>query len=62
VRVTGVTAFSPFVLNQNVPTAIELVSFSGTSRSGNIILATALAIALAMLGLVLWLRRRQNAG
>ena len=62
VRVTGVTAFSPFVLNVNTPTAIELVSFSGTSRSGNFILATALGIALALLGLVLWLRRRQNAG
>jgi LPXTG-motif cell wall-anchored protein len=62
VRVTGVTAFSPFVLNVNQPTAIELVSFSGTSHSGNFILATALGVALALLGVVLWLRRRQNAG
>ena len=61
VRVTGVTAFSPFALNLLAPTAIELISFSGTSRSGNIILVTTLVFALALLGAVLWLRRRQGA-
>jgi hypothetical protein len=61
VRAVNVTTFSPFVLNQDAPTAIELVSFSGTTRSGNMILAAAFGVALVLLGLVLWLRRRQNA-
>ncbi len=62
VRAINVTAFSPFVLNQDAPTAIELVSFSGTTRSGNIILAAAFGVALVLLGVVLWLRRRPTAG
>ncbi len=63
VRAAPVTAFSAFLLNVNAPTAIELVSFSGTTRTGNYILASALAIALALLGVVFWLRRRnQNPG
>ncbi len=60
VRAAPVTVFSAFLLNVNAPTAIELVSFSGTTRTGNIILVTALAISLALLGVVLWLRRRNQ--
>jgi hypothetical protein len=58
VRVRNVVSFSPFMLNQSAPTAIELVSFSGTTRTGSMVLVSALAIALALLGVVFWLRRR----
>gem|GEM_PF-2660008 len=59
VRVQNVTTFSQFVLNQNAPTVIELVSFSGASGSRGLILLGALFLSLALLGGLLWARRRQ---
>jgi hypothetical protein len=58
IRVNDVNSFSAFALNVNAPTSITLVSFSGVSRSGNLILAGAFVLSLALLGLVLW--RRAN--
>ncbi len=62
VRVQDVTTFSQFVLNQNQPTVIELVSFSGTTGSRRAVLLGVLAVSLALLGGFMWARRRQRIG
>ena len=60
IQVNNVDSFSAFALNEpGGPTSITLVSFTGTTRSGNLILVGASVFSLGLLGLV-WLRRKQR--
>ena len=62
IRVYDVDTFSPFVLNQEAPTAISLVSFTGTTETGGALLIAAFLFSVALLGVLFWLRKRQSAG
>ena len=62
IRVNDVDSFSPFVLNQEAPTAISLVSFTGTTESGGALLIAAFLFSVALLGVLFWLRKRQSTG